>query len=149
MTKEERYRESKEMFQYILETLADSNQNYATDHYECTIDMLGMFSTCPLIVRRWLKYAGIKFKGMSKYRTCDGFFKIEKTIRTQEELKQFIEKMRRDFEQEPEGMWLFECVMNELIEATQVQLEYNDNLDKVSSLQKDLSKMRKFNKLFE
>ena len=133
-----------ELFNYILDELMEAGITYVNNGEYVEVDLLGLYTTCPMIVRNWLNTVGIQY---IEQKGDAGLFKVTQ-INTREELEKRIvyiqKKLQADADDKDE---LWNHILQTLYLSTKTHLQYLENLKKLPDLKLSIKDMETVNNI--
>ncbi len=133
-----------ELFKYILEELMEEGITYANNGEYVEVDLLGLYTPCPMIVRNWLNTAGIQY---IKQKGDIAVFQVTQ-INTPEELEKrmlYIQKKLQADTEDKEELW--QSILETLYLSTKTHLQYLENLKKLPDLKLSIEDMETVNNI--
>lgn len=133
-----------ELFKYILEELMEEGITYVNNGEYVEVDLLGLYTTCPMIVRNWLNTAGIQY---IEQKGDAGVFQVTR-IDTKEELEkrmEYIQKKLQADAEDKEELW--QSILETLYLSTKTHLQYLENLKKLPDLKLSIEDMETVNNI--
>ena len=133
-----------ELFKYILDELMEEGITYVNNREYVEVDLLGLYTTCPRIVRNWLNTAGIQY---IEQKGDAGVFQVTR-IDTQEELEkrmEYIQKKLQADADDKEELW--NHILKTLYLSTKTHLQYLENLKKLPDLKLSIEDMETVNSI--
>lgn len=133
-----------ELFKYILDELVEQGITYINNGECVEIDLLGLYKTCPMIVRNWLNTTGIRY---IEQKGDTGVFQVTR-IDTKEELDERMTYILKKLpaEQEDKDV-LWNCILEDLYQPTKTHLKYLENIEKLPELKLSIEDMETVNKI--